>query len=336
MRHPLPVMSATPSSRLEVLNLVPLAESQFYRQQVDVLETRGIRCTSLVVPGPDEHDEENRSAKEYLRFYPTVLREVFGGSEFDLVHANFGLTAPHALAQPRLPVVVSLWGTDLFGRFGWLSKGCARLADEVIVMSEKMAREVPRDCHVIPHGVDTDLFRPLSQRDARRDLGWDPERYQVLFSSPDREVKNVDLARRVVDASRDRLEEPIELQTVSDVAHDRMPVYMNAADALLITSRWEGSPNVVKEALACNLPIVSTDVGDVSERLEVVDPSEVCRSETELVEGLTDVLVRGERSNGRNVAREISLDRMAQNIHAVYVEALDSASAGNDGLTISP
>lgn len=323
MRHPLPVMSATPSSQLEVLNLVPLAESRFFRQQVDVLETRGIRCTSLVVPGPDEHDEENRSVKEYLRFYPTVLRHVIGGSEYDLIHANFGLTAPHALAQPRLPVVVSLWGTDVFGRFGWLSKGCARFADEVIVMSEEMAREVPRSCHVIPHGVDTDLFRPRSRREARRDLGWDPERYHVLFSSPDREVKNVDLAKRVVDAGRDRLEDPIELQTVSGVDHDRMPVYMNAADALLITSRWEGSPNVVKEALACNLPIVSTDVGDVSERLKGVDPSAVCQSETELVECLTDVLVRGERSNGRNVAREISLDRMAQNIHAVYAKALD-------------
>lgn len=323
MRHPLPVMSATPSSQLEVLNLVPLAESRFFRQQVDVLETRGIRCTSLVVPGPDEHDEESRSVKEYLRFYPMVLRHVIGGSEYDLIHANFGLTAPHALAQPRLPVVVSLWGTDVFGRFGWLSKGCARFADEVIVMSEEMAREVPRSCHVIPHGVDTDLFRPRSRREARRDLGWDLERYHVLFSSPDREVKNVDLAKRVVDAGRDRLEDPIELQMVSGVDHDRMPVYMNAADALLITSRWEGSPNVVKEALACNLPIVSTDVGDVSERLEGVDPSAVCQSETELVECLTDVLVRGERSNGRNVAREISLDRMAQNIHAVYAEALD-------------
>ena len=93
---------------------------------------------------------------------------------------------------------------------------------------------------------------------------------------------------------------------------------MNAADALLLTSKLEGSPNTVKEAMACNLPVVSTDVGDVRTRLENVTPSAVCTSEAELVDRLVEVLETGERSNGRTHVETVSWDRMADEIIQVY------------------
>jgi glycosyltransferase involved in cell wall biosynthesis len=100
---------------------------------------------------------------------------------------------------------------------------------------------------------------------------------------------------------------------------------MNAADVLLVTSRWEGSPNAVKEALACNLPVVATDVGDVRERLAGVSPSYVCQSDADLVTSLVDVLSDPRPSNGRTAANEVSLSRMGDRLQHVYETVLDVA-----------
>lgn len=303
-----------------MLNLVTTSRSRFFRHQVETLESMAVRCETVAVPGHPATGE-TRSPIDYLRFFPTVLRRSFG--QYDLIHANFGLTAPHALLQYRLPVVVSLWGTDLFGPYGWVSELCGRHADAVIVMSEAMAERLDYDCEVIPHGVDTELFRPVDPEAACRDVGWDPAEANVLFPyDPGREVKDTPLATRVVDAARDRLDRPINLRVVFGIPQERMPTYMGAADALLLTSRWEGSPNSVKEALACNLPVVGRPVGDVPERLADVEPSVVGRSEADLVDGLVEVLRAGGRSNGRESVRDLSQERVAERIRDVYERVL--------------
>lgn len=311
-------------SELSVLSLVTNDGAKFYRQQVSVLETKGVEVTTLSVPGRDTKDQQwaaSRSVADYLRFYPTVLRHSF--RNYDLIHANYGLTAPAALAQPNLPVVLSLWGSDLFGTYGRYTRWCARWADAVIVMSDAMAREVGRDCYVIPHGVDLEMFRPVAQAEARESLGWPRDAKHVLFPyPPSRDVKDHPRAERVVAAVRERYDGPVEFQVLSGVPHNRMAEYMSAADVLLLTSRHEGSPNSVKEALACNLPVVSTDVGDVRERIGPVENCFVGRSDAELVEGVVRVLERGERSDGRRVARELGLDRMGEQVIDVYRRVL--------------
>lgn len=306
---------------MHVLNLTTKVKSPCFQLQVRALEHRGITCTNLSVPG--EYDRESsRSVFDYIRLYPEVLKHSFG--EYDLIHVNYGLTAPIALAQPQLPVVLSLWGSDLTGRFGWLSERLAPYCDATIVMSHAMNERLDCDAHVIPHGVELDKFEPIGRSTAIDRVGWDPDVKHVLFPyGPDRAVKNYPRADRIVSSVADRLPDPVELQTVSGVAHAEMSEYMNAADCLLLTSRREGSPNVVKEAMACNLPVVSTDVGDVSERLGNVDPSAVCRSDQELIDGLVEILRKGEPSNGREYAVELSSERMAKGIHEVYRTVAD-------------
>ncbi len=306
-----------------MLNLVTNTDARFFREQVRVLREQGVSGETLAPPGTHRARKSvtRRSATDYLRFFPTVFRNALG--DYDLIHANYGLTAPMALAQLRLPVVLSLWGSDLLGEYGWLSKECARHCDAVIVMSEEMASELDGPCHVVPHGVNLSRFEPQSKREARDEVGWSRDGKHVLFPyPPSREVKDFPRAERVVAAAAGEVSGAVELQSVYGVPHDEMATYYNAADVLLLPSKSEGSPNSVKEAMACNLPVVTTNVGDVADRLSGVSPAHVCRSDDELVAGLVDVLADPRRSNGRENVRDLSLERMGERIHEVYQTVL--------------
>jgi teichuronic acid biosynthesis glycosyltransferase TuaC len=304
---------------MRVLNLVTTPRP-FFRAQCRVLEERGVYLETLQVPGRKDLDD-SRSIANYVQFVSPVIRKTF--SDFDIIHANFGLTAPFAFLQPHRPVVLSLWGSDLSGKYGAVTKCCAKLCDEVIVMSEEMKTKLGQDAHVIPHGIDMKQFKPMPQTESQRAVGWDSERAHVLFPyDPSREVKNYPLANRVVEAAREEISLGIELHAVYGVDHADVTQYMNAADALLLTSQREGFPNSVKEAMACNLPVVSTDVGGVRERLSDVRNSYVCENESELSDRLTTVLQRRERSNGREHIQDLSLDQMGEQIIEVYEQAI--------------
>ncbi|TYL37490.1 glycosyl transferase [Natronococcus pandeyae] len=307
---------------MDVLALSTYDDAPFMNQQIDALEQRGVSFERLTVPGHVSADE-SRGASDYLRFFPEVIREARNG--YDLIHAHYGLTAPMALAQRRLPVVLTLWGTDLDGPAGPLTKLCASRCEEVIVMTDGMRHRLGTDCTVITFGIDLDLFRPIDSDRARAEVGWPDDEHHVLFPySRERTVKNYPRAKRIVEAVDDRVDRPVRLQAVHGVDHETVPTYMNAADALLLTSKREGSPTSVKEALACNLPVVALDVGDVRQRLAGVDPSTVATSDEELVYGLVEALERGERSDGREAAREVSQEETIDRVLDVYERATDS------------
>ncbi|MFC7138438.1 glycosyltransferase [Halosimplex aquaticum] len=295
----------------------------FFEQQVEVLERNGVSCTVVPVPG----GTRERSLADYVRFYARVL-EAASGPDFDLVHANYGLTAPAALAQPIRPVVLSLWGSDLLGRYGTVSEQCARFADAVVVMSEEMATDLDGDYTVVPHGIDTDRFAPEPQDEAREEVGWESGANHVLFPyDPSREEKNYPRAERVVDRARDAVDGRVELHAVSGVPHEQVPTYMNAADAMILPSEREGSPNAVKEALSCNLPVVATPVGDVPTLLDGADCSHVSDTDEGLADALAEVLTSTSPPNGRERAREFGLDRMGEDLLGVYDSVLDAEVA---------
>jgi len=311
---------------MRVLNLVTTPRP-FFDQQMEVLEKCGVETEAVTVPGR-ESTSGGRTPLDYARYYPKVLRESLG--EYDVVHANYGLTAPFALAQPRRPIVLSLWGSDLMGRPRPLVERCAPYFDEVIVMSERMADEIGCEVTVIPHGVDFEKFQPIDQREAREAVEWDHDAKHVLFPyHPSREVKDYPKARRIVDTVDDRLDEDVRLHAVHGVSHGELYKYMNAADALLLTSKWEGSPNSVKEALVCNLPIIARDVGDVCERVRGVRRSFACSSEGELRRKLELVIEAGERSDGRNQSRELRETVMRDRLLSLYDSTLDGYSPGD-------
>jgi glycosyltransferase involved in cell wall biosynthesis len=184
-----------------------------------------------------------------------------------------------------------------------------------------MSRELDTAHEVVPFGVDTDQFRPMDRETARERVGWDPDPDErtVLFPyAPDRPVKDFPLAQRVIERVPNAT-----LRTVSGVDHDEIPHYMNASDALLVTSERESGPMVVREAAACNLPVVSRDVGFAADVLDGVRNSAIADTETGLATALERVLAAEGRSDGREAVAELGVDETARHLAQVYRSVLE-------------
>lgn len=301
---------------MNVLNLVTTPRP-FFMQQCKAVRGESVDVTTIEVPSPDSQ-KESRTVSNYVRFYGGLWREDL--SEFDIIHANYGLTAPIALAQPSRPVILTLWGSDLMKAIPRLSNFCAKHFDEVILPSKTMAPFLSTNCTVIPFGIDTSLFNPQPQKQARERIGWKEDSNIVLFPyDTDRDVKRYDVAVKVVE----ELEIDAELRVISGEPHEMMSIYMNASDAVLVTSERESGPMVVKEAALCNVPIVSTNVGFASDVLSDVKHAFVCNSEKKLKERLEAVLKSDQRSDGYKFADQWGLDKMGNRLIKVYESVLE-------------
>jgi len=256
----------------------------------------------------------------------------------NLIHANYGsITACFCILPTRLPLVVTYRGSDLnpTPSAPWLRSAVVRFlsqiaalrAKRIICVSDQLKRSLwwrRSRATVIPSGVDLTIFYPRPWDEARSELGWGKKERVILFNAGCHEkVKRLDLAQSAVNVARNYCGEIRFVVLNGYVEPKRIPILMNASDCLLFTSDWEGSPNVVKEALACNLPIVSVDVGDIRVRIAGVRPSKiVARDTNEIGKALAEVLMRGERSNGFETIQKLSLDRITTQILAVYLKAL--------------
>jgi len=303
--------------------------THFIRRQAEFLQAAGVEVDVL-------HYQAAKNPWNYLRGWVRARRRLRRNA-YDLVHAQWGQSG--LLAFPRrVPLVVTLRGDDIGGIVGQdlrvtpmghvlrlASRAVARAADAVIVVSDHMRASLHPATRtwVIPSGLDLDLFRPMPQDDARRRLGWPADRRVVLFvGKPATPRKRYALAQQAVALLNQSL--PAELIVAWGVQHADIPLYLNAADVLLFTSMQEGSPNAVKEALACNLPVVSVPVGDVAQRLRGVDGCELCEDERPeaLAAALKRTLRRGGRSNGRDAVRDLAEERTTRRVIGVYRSVL--------------
>ena len=318
---------------LVVTNMWPSAErphwGAFVRSQADSLAALGCENTLYEIRG-------YRSSMEYFRAM-SAIPQAARACGAELVHAHYGLSGA-AAARVRLPLVVSFCGDDLLGRpdaHGRLtfksrallpvSHHAARRADAVIVKSDEMRRAIPgiAGVDVIPNGVDLARFAPEPRASARAALGWRDAGHVLLFAADPHELrKNWPLA----DATRAALTArglDVRLEAVHGRPQADMVRAMNAADVLLLPSFHEGSPNVVKEAMAVGLPVVAAPVGDCAERLRNVSPSWVVEPTVEaFANAAAAVLADHRRSNGREVIeRTLSLETVAKRVLTVYEKA---------------
>ena len=322
--------SKTPEFRvLVVTNLWPTEEDpgygSFVQAQVESLWPLGVDSDVLFINGRESKWNYRRGIGEMRR----RLRD----KHFDLIHAHFGLSGWVARRQRQVPVVVSLMGDDVFGRaradggvtpYGRLLRATgfrvARKVDAVIVKSQAMKQALQLEtAHVIPNGVDLELFRPMPREEARRALGLSLEKKFVFFPyNPLERNKRFDLIQDAVERARKSVPE-IDILEVRGEPRSRMPLFLNAADVVVLASMFEGSPNVLKEAMAVNLPVVTVDVGDARERIAGAEGCYlVARDADAMASRIVEVCRGGQRANSRSRVADLSMDEVARKIVEVY------------------
>jgi glycosyltransferase involved in cell wall biosynthesis len=312
---------------LTLTNLWPHREKPAYgpfvRASVDGLEARGLRSDVLFIRG-------YMGPLAYLYGALIVMLLRVAKRDYPLVHAHGGETALIARLYRGAPVVASYLGSDLLApqEGGWRLRMKCRVQSAILrrhavlmtattTKTHEMEAKLPHRARarnrVIPDGIDLDHFAPRDRRAARARLGWPSDARIVMFAGrAESPGKRLWLAREAVAIAQGELHD-LELMVVSGANPDEMPLYYSAADCLLHTSASEGSPNVIKEALACDLPIVATPAGDIEQlvagaRPGVVVPADACTLAREVVACCREP----KRSNGRSLTGGMGLADAAE------------------------
>jgi glycosyltransferase involved in cell wall biosynthesis len=279
----------------------------FLVQQVRFIQEAGVEVEVF-------HFRGHRNLLNYLKAWKNVRHMPFW-KEADILHAHWGQSAFLAIFS-RKKLLITFHGSDLWGivnsqgkytfegkilsRF---SRLMAKKADCCIVVSKHLKEFLPQSTKkvvTIPMGVDLNKFYLMDKLECRTKLNLENCSQIILFvSNPDRPEKRFFLAQQAYQLYKIKHpEEIVELLVVNNVDHSQVPYYLNAGDVLILSSAYEGAPTIVKEALACKTPIVSFNVGDVSDRIKDIQGCYLCEEQTVecLVKGLEVALAHGKLS----------------------------------------
>ena len=321
---------------LAITNMFPSAafpaRGVFVREQILGLRNIGVEVRV------EEVDRRGEGPTAYYRMGPKIQAAV---REFDpdAIHVMYGGVMADQVARRHhvRPTLVTFHGSDLLGEnlSGWTrriisrygvhcSRRAAMVADGVVVVARHLMAALkggtPTDkVRVIPCGIDLERFKPMDPLECKQHLGWDPRSFHVLFASGNGDpVKRPGLAMAAV-AQMSPVSPPAEIHFMTAVPNAEVPRWLNASDVLLLTSLHEGSPTIVKEALACGLPVVSVDVGDVAERIDDIDGCYLAQPEpAELAGRLGQVRQRGRRLDSRKRVADLSIVNTACRLRDFY------------------
>ena len=316
----------------------------FVEEQARVLQLQGCEVVFFGVQG--------KGIMGYLRCLPTLMRAI-KQHQPDLIHAHYGLSGLLANLQRRVPVVTTYHGSDInkpaVRRF---SKIAMRLSAHNIFVSQRnvalalspngfITSRLKKRYTLLPCGVNLTDDQLLSRSEARTALGIDEHAQIVLFAGAfANAVKDAPLAKEAVAMIhahpisgndfkdiKDLKEDALRLQELRGYTRAEVNQWMCAANCLLMTSKTEGSPQVIKEAMACGCPIVSVDVGDVAERVSGVEGCYVVssREPAAIAEALQQALAFSGKTNGRQRIIEMGLnnEQVAERLMAIYERLLE-------------
>jgi glycosyltransferase involved in cell wall biosynthesis len=289
----------------------------FVKGEVESLRREGIEVDVLFIDGRDNF-------LNYLWGIPRLWARLLT-RRYDLIHAHYvfcgfisrmQLLYPVVLTHHR-PGLVTSWETPLC----WIIN---RLVDSVVDRSLEIKQSRGFSmAEVIPAGIDFDLFKPMSRDECRATLGLPMDKKLVLWAGDyRRREKRFDIVTQTI-AQLQRAVPDAELVLITEKPHNVVPQYMNACDVLLLASDGEGSPNVIKEAMACNMPVVSTAVGDVPVVIGDTDGCYLSAQEPQELANKLELALRwGKRTNGRENVKHLELGAIARRFISLYDEII--------------
>ena len=319
---------------LVVTNMYPTEDRPwfgvFVEDQVMSLRKLGIDVDVLMVDGSE-------SRVQYLLGFPRLWKQLLK-NKYDLIHAHYVYAGMVAKGQWKYPVVLTHHGPETFFNYpgeGFFTAHQPELCrwvtpkfDEVIAVSDEIREKLNYpQAHVIPCGVDLDRFKPVDKQEARATLGLPQDKKFVVWAgNHNRREKRFELVQETVSILQAQ-DPSVELLLVAGKPHADVPMYMNAADVLLLASDCEGSPMVVKEAMGCNVPVVSVPVGDVR---DVIGQTPGCYISTQEPQDMAEKIMLTFNDNMRTVGREmiqhLSREAVANQVVEVYQKALGQRS----------
>ena len=245
----------------------------------------------------------------------------------DVIHAHYGLSGVLANLQRKVPVVTTYHGSDINNpKVRRFSKIAIRLSAWNIFVSQKNIQlsGVEKRFSLIPCGVDTTVFKPMDKAICRQKFGFDPDEKLILFAGAfDNKVKNPELAMEAVAKIPDA-----RLLELKGYNRTQVAELMNAVDVCLMTSHTEGSPQFVKEAMACNCPVVSVNVGDVEELLQGLEHCRIVEREAEeIAKSVSELLNLNQRSSGSEKLKYSGLESLyvVDKIKSLYQNIIENA-----------
>lgn len=308
---------------LAVTNMYPTEEKPYHgtfiMTDVESLRKEGVQVDVLFADGV-------KSTLNYLWAFPRLWARLLT-HRYDLIHAHYVFSGIIARAQFLYPVVLTHYGSQVFA--GWQAPICRMVTpfmDRAIVMSQEMKEKGRlRKAEVIPCGIDFDLFKPIPREQARDELNLPQDKKLVLWAGEYwRAIKRFDIVQKSVELLQER-DPDVELVLVGGKPLQEVPKYMSACDVLLLVSDGEGSPMVIKEAMACNLPIVSVPAGDVPEVIAGTEGCYLCSQDPQDVAGKLELALQwGKRTDGRDRIGHMELGVISRRVIALYQEILEN------------
>lgn len=290
------------------------------KNQAESLVSKGIAIDYFLL--------ENNGFIGYLKSILKLKRKK-NQFTYDLYHAHYSFSGFVASLAGLEPLCVSLMGTDING--GRIMKYSVRIFaklfrwKKIIVKSAQMKKLLNlKLAEVIPNGVDTHNFQELDKIQSQHKLGWDSDSVHILFAAnPSVKEKNFPLAQQAIARLDDK---PIHLHTLGSIPHNILKFWYNASDVILLTSISEGSPNTIKEAMACSRPIVSSDTGDVKSLIVSLDGCYIAENSAEDFASKISLAIEYERihkkTKGRNRIFETGIDSDNIAIKIIYIYKL--------------
>jgi len=250
------------------------------------------------------------------------IRKLVQEKEFDIIHAHYGLSGFVCCFQRKIPIICTFHGGDVqYVQWqGVISRITSLFIKHSIAVSPNIKKKLPsRNVRVIPCGVFFDLFKPFDKKKAKSKLGLDPKKRYILFPGNPKVIrKNYALFKKVIDLLKVHFED-IEELILWGFNRKEVMYALNSAEVVLFTSFSEGSVTVLKEALACNIPVVSVDVGDSEEILHKLPGCYITTYDANELFGKTSKVLEGKkRVNYRNKIRRFSNKEISKKIITLY------------------